>query len=167
MRRADAVLEADRPADDRLDEDLGEDECEHSGEGAGEKAAPDDLLFHCVVSPCASVAGEAEEVPGVVDELVDVRVVAEHRRRTLIHADEVEHQQREECGERQPDRRLGGGEVDRGCSALRASGVVMSRFLSGMSRPVSGVTTSGLTLTVARPFWILTRFLRPSITRAS
>ena len=46
--RADAVLEVDRPADDGLDEDAREDEREHSGEGAGQKAAPDDVFFHCV-----------------------------------------------------------------------------------------------------------------------
>jgi hypothetical protein len=31
----------------------------------------------------SSVAGEAQEVTGVVDELVDVHVVAKHRDRTL------------------------------------------------------------------------------------
>src|SRR5437868_4834134 len=36
-----------------------------------------------------SVAGEAEEVPRVVDELVDGHVVAEHRGHALVDADEV------------------------------------------------------------------------------
>ena len=44
------------------------------------------------------MAGESEEVPGVVDEFVHDGAVAEHRRRALVHADEVEDQQGEEGG---------------------------------------------------------------------
>src|ERR1700745_732694 len=43
-----------------------------------------------------SVAGEAEEVPRVVHELVDHHVVAEQRGHALIHADEVVDGQRQE-----------------------------------------------------------------------
>ena len=42
------------------------------------------------------MAGEAEQVARVVHELVHVRVVAEDRGGTLIHADEVQDQQRQE-----------------------------------------------------------------------
>src|ERR1700712_4196037 len=44
----------------------------------------------------ASVAGEAEEVAGVVHEFVDVHVVAEYRRGALVDSDEVQHDEREE-----------------------------------------------------------------------
>jgi hypothetical protein len=40
------------------------------------------------------VAGEAEQVARVVHELVNVGVVAEHRRGPLVHADEVQDEQR-------------------------------------------------------------------------
>src|SRR5215207_2238533 len=60
---------------------------------------------------CGSVAGEAEQVPGVVGELVHRGVAAEHRRRSLIQADEVEHEQGEESRRRQPHHGLGGRDV--------------------------------------------------------
>jgi hypothetical protein len=75
----------DRPADDRFDEDAGEEECADPGQGAGEKAPPDDSGFH------ASVAGKAQQMPGVVEELVGIHVVAEHRVRSLVDADEIQH----------------------------------------------------------------------------
>src|SRR6266568_661042 len=62
------------------------------------------------------VAGEAEEVPGVVDELVDVHVVAGHRQRALVHSDEVVDRQRQEEGGGQPQRRPRQRQHDRsGC----------------------------------------------------
>src|SRR5215469_15011637 len=47
------------------------------------------------------VAGEAEEVPRVVHELVDHHVVAEQRGHALVHADEVVDRQRQEHGNAQ------------------------------------------------------------------
>src|SRR3954469_19082661 len=47
--------------------------------------------------PYRSVAGEAEEVPGVVHPLVDDHRLAEHTGHALIHADEeVDRQSQEE-----------------------------------------------------------------------
>ncbi len=68
-------------------------------------------------------------MPGVVHEFVDDGVGAEDRRRTLIHPDEVEREQCEEGGRRQPHHRGGGGEVDGAClapGALDASAEVIS-----------------------------------------
>src|SRR6516162_463132 len=57
------------------------------------------------------VAGEAEEVPRVVHELVDHHVVAEQRGHALVHADEVVDGQRQEHGDgqNQGDPALGQG----------------------------------------------------------
>src|SRR5215469_15835740 len=63
--------------------------------------------------PVRSVAGEAEEVPRVVHELVDDHGLAEHRRRTLIDPDEVVHRDREERGAEQPQHALGDRQGDR------------------------------------------------------
>src|SRR6201994_1582329 len=57
--------------------------------------------------PGRLVAGEAEEVARVVHELVDDHGLAEHRRRALVHADEVVHRDREERGAEQPEHALG------------------------------------------------------------
>src|SRR6516225_2572613 len=51
--------------------------------------------------PGRSVAGEAEEVPRVVHELVDHHVVAEQRGHALVHPDEVVDGQRQEHGDGQ------------------------------------------------------------------
>src|ERR1700749_3645641 len=51
-----------------------------------------------------SVAGEAEEVPRVVYELVDHHVVAEQRGHALVHADEVIDRQGQENGDAQDHR---------------------------------------------------------------
>src|SRR5262245_25561735 len=58
----------------------------------------------------ASVAGEAEEVPRVVHELVNHHVVAEHGRRALVQADEVVRHQSEEQRAEQPRGRADGGD---------------------------------------------------------
>src|SRR5215468_998664 len=52
-------------------------------------------------SCCRSVAGEAEEVPRVVHELVDHHVVAEQRGHALVHADQVVEGQGQEHGDGQ------------------------------------------------------------------
>src|ERR1700754_5037517 len=52
------------------------------------------MCFSMCWSVHYSVAGEAEQVPGIVDEFMDVHVVAEHRGSALVDADEVQHQQR-------------------------------------------------------------------------
>src|SRR6266404_3014812 len=53
-----------------------------------------------------SVAGEAEEMTGVVHELVDLHVAAEHRDSALVDADEVIQGQRDDRGAGQPQGRL-------------------------------------------------------------
>src|SRR5689334_4887827 len=60
-----------------------------------------------------SVTGEAEEVPAVVHELVDVGVVAEHRPGALVDADEVVHRDGEQGGAYQPEHGLGTGNDQR------------------------------------------------------
>src|SRR5690242_430276 len=88
------------------------------------------------MSRAGSVAGEAEEVPRVVDELVDLRA-AERRHRALVDADEVVQREGEGRGageppdgpgQRQDDRR--GGGAGRGKGGHVAS--------SGIVRPVRG-----------------------------
>src|SRR5205823_7089490 len=61
-----------------------------------------------------SVTGETDEVASVVHELVDVHVAAEHRRRTLVDADEVVQRQRAERGAGQPQHGLGHRQDNRG-----------------------------------------------------
>ena len=78
-----------------------------------EQAAPDDQLFHGFGS-VVSVAGKAEEMAGVVDELGGMRAsLPEHRRRSLVHADEVEDQQSEERGERLQHRGANARNIER------------------------------------------------------
>src|SRR6266487_353774 len=63
----------------------------------------------CPLSPglvAGLVAGEAEEMTGVVHELVDHEVAAEHRGGALVDADEVIDGQRDERGPGQPQGRL-------------------------------------------------------------
>ena len=60
-----------------------------------------------------SVAGETEEVAGVVDELVDVHVLAEDRDGALVDADEVVGGEREERGADQPQHGLRDRQDDR------------------------------------------------------
>ena len=62
------------------------------------------------------MAGEAEQMASVVHEFVHIGVAAEHRRSTLVQADEVEHEEGEESGRRQPDQGLGGRD---GCKVAR------------------------------------------------
>src|SRR5215470_8571943 len=62
--------------------------------------------------PGRSVAGEAEEVPRVVQELVDDRGLAEHRQGALVDADEVVHRDREQRGTEQPEQPLGDRQGD-------------------------------------------------------
>src|SRR4051812_12204683 len=54
-------------------------------------------IFGCPL-PGGSVAGEAEEVPAVVEELVDHHALAEHRGRALVDADEVVDQEGQDRG---------------------------------------------------------------------
>src|SRR5262245_20418743 len=48
-----------------------------------------------------SVAGEAEQVPAVVQELVD-QLAGEHRGGALVHADQVQQRQQHDPGEHGP-----------------------------------------------------------------
>src|SRR5437868_11298190 len=83
-----------------------------------------------------SVAGEAEEVPRVVHELVDDHGFAEHRRRALVHADEVVHRDREERGAEQPEEPLGNRQGDRfGGSAGGGKNGHLSNLLRGSCVP--------------------------------
>src|SRR5688572_15197229 len=63
--------------------------------------------------PRASVAGEADEVPRVVHELVHVRA-AEDRGGALLEADEVVRERAADRGGEQPRDRLRDGDDDRG-----------------------------------------------------
>src|SRR5215471_4147946 len=77
-------------------------------------STPRTISFHSTPGhPPGSVAGEAEEVPSVVHELVDVHVVPAQRHRALVNADEVVHRQGDERGDRQPQRRLRNRQHDR------------------------------------------------------
>src|ERR1700736_6196668 len=62
--------------------------------------------------PLRSVAGEAEQMAGVVDEFVHVGVAAEQGRGALVDSDEVEDDQSEEHRARQPERGACAGQVD-------------------------------------------------------
>ena len=53
------------------------------------------------------MAGEPEQMPCVVHEFVHVYVTTEQRDRALVDADEVQRQQRQEHGSRQPQCRAG------------------------------------------------------------
>src|SRR5882757_6315718 len=55
------------------------------------------------VEGSGSVAGESEEVTCVVDELVDVHVLAEHRDGALVDTDEVVRGEREKCAADEPE----------------------------------------------------------------
>src|SRR3954452_764174 len=57
--------------------------------------------------PCPSVAGEAEEVPRVVHELVDGGVDAEDGHHALVDADEVVRENLQHSRADQPERRAG------------------------------------------------------------
>src|SRR6266700_4344263 len=70
-------------------------------------------FFSMTDVPGRSVAGETEEVTRVVHELVDDHGLAEHRRRTLVDADEVVHRDREQRGAEQPQQSLGDRQCDR------------------------------------------------------
>ena len=86
-----------------------------------EQSGADELLFHILLSPQVrwSVAGEAEEVAGVVDEFVDVGVRSEHRHRALVVTEEVVGQRGDQHGEGEPQRGADGGDVGDGqCPAL-------------------------------------------------
>src|ERR1700750_2345030 len=118
--------------------------------------------------PGRSVAGEAEEVPRVVHELVDDHGLAEHRRRALVHADEVVHRDREERGAEQPEQALGNRQGDGfGGSPRGGKNGHLRILLRGScvpSVPLSGAMPEDLThkrrlLTVARPCRTLTGFL--------
>src|ERR1700754_2177621 len=50
---------------------------------------------------CRSVAGEGEQVPAVVDELVD-HLAREDRRGPLVHPDEVQEGEQDHAGEHRP-----------------------------------------------------------------
>src|SRR3954471_10693153 len=65
------------------------------------------IRFSMWIVPFASVAGEAEEMAAVVDELVHVGVGAEDRHRALVDADEVVEQQGQRGGADQPHQRPG------------------------------------------------------------
>jgi hypothetical protein len=105
LRLSDAVLEPDGATDQRLDENAREEECEHACDGADQKAVRNDSLLH------GSVAGESEQMASVVEEFVGVGVAAEDRRRALVHADAVHHQQGQD-GAGQPRRRADPGQVN-------------------------------------------------------
>src|SRR6266568_7147486 len=70
-------------------------------------------------TPVRSVAGEADEVPRVVHELVDGHGLAEYRRRALVDADEVVHRDREQRGAEQPQQSPGDRQGDRPGGAAR------------------------------------------------
>src|SRR3569833_2355507 len=122
------------------------------------------------VSASRSVAGEAQEVPGVVGELVDVHVVAEDRGRTLVEADEVVHREVERDGAEEPEGRPGAGHDDGRGPGGGQRGRGHRGASSGILRPSYGPwTVEGLTRqpglgwhTVARPCRFLTGFLLPS-----
>src|SRR6266566_274658 len=88
--------------------------------------------------PVRSVAGEAEEVPRVVHELVDGHGLAEHRRRALVDADEVVHRDREERGAEQPEQTLGERQGNRlGSSARGGKNGHLVNLLRGSCVPSS------------------------------
>src|SRR5712671_3570512 len=89
-------------------------------------------------APVRSVAGEAEEVPRVVHELVDDHGLAEHRRRALVDADEVVHRDREERGTEQPEQTLGNRQGNRlGSSPRRGKNGHLRNLLRGSCVPPS------------------------------
>src|SRR6266576_2202094 len=119
--------------------------------------------------PARSVAGEAEEVPRVVHELVDDHGLAEQRRRALVYADEVVHRDREKRGAEQPEQAFGNRQGDRfGGSARGGKNGHLRNPPPGIVRPLRPVerrvarrsdSQAGGLLTVARPCRTLTGFL--------
>ena len=113
------VLEVDGEADRRFDEGPRRQEPRHARDDAGQHAARD-----------ASVAGEAEQVAGVVHELVHMGVAAEDRHRALFDPDEVDDQQRQEHRARQPQRGACHREVDGRAIVVVVCGSAISGSLS-------------------------------------
>ncbi len=99
-----AVLVRDGAPDYRLGAQAGEHERQYGAHQTRQETARDQTLLH-VGEPL--VAGETEQMPCVVHEFVHVRVTAEQRHRALVDADEVQRQQRQERGCRQPKRSAG------------------------------------------------------------
>jgi hypothetical protein len=90
------VPEGDRPVNRRLAGELGEPGRRQPAAGTGDQPA-DSRFLTIALSP--SVAGEAEQMAAVVEELVDV--AARHDREgTLVHANEIDEQQKRACEER-------------------------------------------------------------------
>jgi hypothetical protein len=98
------ILERDRAVDLRLAEHLGEPEREQARDGADQHAAQEQMPDHDGVGR-ASVAGEAEQVAAVVQELVDIHARNE-RCRALLGADEIEREQQHQPGEDRPRQEL-------------------------------------------------------------
>src|SRR5262249_6170690 len=84
------------------------------------------------------VAGEAEEMPGVMDELVDVHVVAENRDRALVNADEVIHRQRQQRRGGQPQRSSRQRQDNRPGRGASSRHAVHDAPPWGIARPVNG-----------------------------
>ncbi|CAG6396964.1 hypothetical protein SCOCK_50013 [Actinacidiphila cocklensis] len=119
--------------------------------------------------PAVSVAGETEEVPGVVDELVDVHVLAEDRDGALVDTDEVVGDQREGGGAEHPQCGFGGGQDDRrGCRAGCGNAAQGEPSLGDRASLFHGRRDERLSdsplrrlrrrVTVARPCWNSTSF---------
>jgi hypothetical protein len=121
------IFESDGAADDRFSEYAGEHERQDSANRAGQETPQYQTLLH---AGC-SVAGEAEQMAGVVEELVYVGIATEHRNSTLVDADEVQRDERQDGRRRQPKGRscrrqinrsgasrlgIGHGDSFRGCS---------------------------------------------------
>src|SRR2546430_2781878 len=100
-----------------------------------------------VLVTAASVAGEAEQVPAVVHELVHVRA-GHDRQGALVHADEVDEGQQGEPEERprpqlaQRDGRGERGSAGSGKGNLARGDVLHDVSSFGMTRPVQTACTS-------------------------
>src|SRR5229473_466352 len=79
---------------------------------------PRAITRFCIFGNPRSVAGEAEEMAGVVDELVDVGVATEDGGSTLIDPDEIQHDEGQENGARQPEGGAHPRQIDGGSPAL-------------------------------------------------
>ena len=115
---------------------------------APRRSRPPEDRVRSAVSPRGSVAGEAEQMARVVYELVHVGVTAEQRHRALVDADEVQRQQRQEGGCRQPERGTCRRQIDRADPAAELSRDWTQSTPSGdfASPPGCWRRASGLTL---------------------
>jgi hypothetical protein len=109
------------------------------------------VLSVSVSSSPRSVAGKSEKVASVVNEFVNVGVVAEHREGALVDSDEVVHRKSEEGRAHQPEEGSGQRDDDRSRRGGGCGHAAHECLLEGSCVPGEwgGVTAKYLTRSTA------------------